>query len=107
MKYYKNLYISEGLEKKKEKVIKRIDAGKIQLGLYLILLPECAHNQLEIVSSKYLRQPGYPKKDRFVVGIAKSYDEAVDMIEDLTKTVYTDTGDVKIRDYILAKERED
>lgn len=106
MKYYKHLYISEGLEKKKEKVIKRMDAGKMPLSLYLILLPECAHNQLEIISSKCLRQPGYPKKDRFVVGIAKSYDEAVDMIENLTKTVYADTGDAKLRDYILAKERE-
>ena len=29
MKYYKHLYLSEGLEKKKDKIIQKIEAGKI------------------------------------------------------------------------------
>lgn len=32
MKYYKHLYLSEGLEKKKDKIIQKMEAGKILPG---------------------------------------------------------------------------
>ena len=107
MKYYSNLYVSEGLEKKKDKVIARLERRKIQPDLHEILLPECDHNQLEIVNAVYLLQPGYPREDRMVVGIAKGFDEAAELIEKIIREVYDATGDLKIRDYIQAKEQED
>lgn len=106
MKYYSNLYVSEGLEKKKDKVIARLERRKIQPDLHVILLPECDHNQLEIVNAVYLL-PGYPREDRMVVGIAKGFDEAAELIEKISREVYDATGDLKIRDYIQAKEQED
>lgn len=71
MKYYSNLYVSEGLEKKKDKVIARLERRKIQPDLHVILLPECDHNQLEIVNAMYLLQPGYPREGRMVDGDRK------------------------------------
>lgn len=38
MKYYKHLYLSEGLEKKKDKIIQKIEAGKILPGIFLVTL---------------------------------------------------------------------
>ena len=32
MRYYKHLYLTEGLEKKKEKIIRKLEAGKLQPG---------------------------------------------------------------------------
>lgn len=107
MKYYSNLYVSERLKKKKDKVIARLERRKIQPDLHVILLPECDHNQLEIVNAVYLLQPGYPREDRMVVGIAKGFDEAAELIEKISREVYDATGDLKIRDYIQAKEQED
>lgn len=107
MKYYSNLYVSERLKKKKDKVIARLERRKIQTDLHVILLPECDHNQLEIVNAVYLLQPGYPREDRMVVGIAKGFDEAAELIEKISREVYDATGDLKIRDYIQAKEQED
>ena len=107
MKYYSNLYVSEGLEKKKDKVISRLKRKKIQLDLHVIMLPECNHNQLEIVSAMYLLQPGYPREDRTVVGLARGFEEAVELVEKISREVYEATGDLKIRDYIQAKEQED
>lgn len=46
MKYYSNLYVSEGLEKKKDKVIARLERRKIQPDLHVILLPECDHKSV-------------------------------------------------------------
>lgn len=107
MKYYSNLYVSERLKKKKDKVIARLERRKIQPDLHVILLPECDHNQLEIVNAVYLLQPGYTREDRMVVGIAKGFDEAAELIEKISREVYDATGDLKIRDYIQAKEQED
>ena len=107
MKYYSNLYVSERLKKKKDKVIARLERRKIQPDLHVILLPECDHTQLEIVNAVYLLQPGYPREDRMVVGIAKGFDEAAELIEKISREVYDATGDLKIRDYIQAKEQED
>lgn len=107
MKYYSNLYVSERLKKKKDKVIARLERRKIQPDLHVILLPECDHNQLEIVNAVYLLQPVYPREDRMVVGIAKGFDEAAELIEKISREVYDATGDLKIRDYIQAKEQED
>ena len=33
MRYYKHLYLTEGLEKKKEKIICKLEAGKLQRDL--------------------------------------------------------------------------
>ena len=107
MKYYSNLYVSEGLKKKKDKVIARLERRKLQPDLHVIFLPECDHNQLEIVNAMYLLQPGYSKEDRMVVGIAKGFDEAVELVEKISREVYDATGDLEIRDYIQAKEQED
>ena len=35
MKYYKHLYLSEEVEKKKDKIIQKIEAGKILPGIFL------------------------------------------------------------------------
>ena len=107
MKYYSNLYVSERLKKKKDKVIARLEKKKIQPELHVILLPECDHNQLEIVNAMYLLQPGYLREDRLVVGIAKGFDEAVELVEQISREVYDATGDLNLRDYIQAKEQED
>ena len=34
MRYYKHLYLTEGLEKKKEKIIRKLESGKLQLSVY-------------------------------------------------------------------------
>ena len=41
------------------------------------------------------------------MGIAKGFDEAAELIEKISREVYDATGDLKIRDYIQAKEQED
>ena len=64
-------------------------------------------NQLEIVDSKILLQPSYPKKDVFVVGIVSSYEEALGYVENIVREVYESTGKADIRNYILKKEQED
>ena len=49
----------------------------------------------------------YVSEGRMVVGIAKGFEEAVELVEEISREVYDATGDLELRDYIQAKEQED
>lgn len=107
MKYYKYLYLSEGLEKKKDKIIQKLEKNKFQVSIHLVTLSGNEKNHLEILNSVLLLQPDFPKEELFVAGIAKSYDEALELVEKITREVYDNTRGTDIRNYILEKEQED
>lgn len=106
MKFYRELYVSERLEKKQEKIIEKLKAGKFQRGYQLIALAPNPENHLEIFNSMMLLQPALPQKELFIVGITKDYDEALEFVEHLLEKVYNETGRTDIRSYILEKEQE-
>ena len=107
MQYYRHLYLMEGLEKKKEKIIRKLEDNKFQPNIHIITLAQNKKNHLEIYNSVLLLQPEYPKDDFFVVGIAKGYDDAVELVEVIAQEVYNETKGADIRSYILKKEQEE
>lgn len=107
MRYYRHLYIGEGLEKKKDKVISRLQRGKLQMDIYVITLAVNEHNSLEIYDSKLFLQPAFPYKDLFVVGITKGYEDAIELVEQITQEVYNKTQGADIRSYIMEREQEE
>ena len=94
-----------GLKKKKEKIIYKLENGKFQPGIHLILLSTSGRNHMEIVNSALLLQPKYPQKDLLVAGIAKSYDGALELVEKIFEEVYDKTKGTDICNYILEKEQ--
>lgn len=107
MRYYRYLYIQEELNAKKEKILKKLENKKFLMNLHLITLSQNPQNHLEIHSSKYLFQPGFPQEHLFIIGIVKGYDDALAFVERLTQEVYDATGQLDIRSYIMRKEQED
>ena len=93
MRYYKHLYLTEGLEKNKEKIIRKLESGKLQPSVHVIY------------PTLLFKQPAFPEQDLFVVGITKGYEEAVELVEQIVQEVYEQTGGCDIRSYILEKER--
>ena len=104
MKFYKNLYVSEEIGKKKDKIIQKLKAGKYPMTTYIITLIEDGDNQLEFYSTALLKQDMLYDEGIFVVGLAAGYDDAVYLIEEITREVYEKTGDVDIRSYIKELE---
>ena len=105
MKYYKHLYLSEGLEKKKDKIIQKIEAGKILPGIFLVTLAPDEKNQLEIHRYFLLLQPVFHRENLFVVGISKDYEEVLELVEEITQEVYNKTKRSYIRCYLLEREQ--
>lgn len=106
MKFYRELYLSPGLEKKKKRILKKIKDGKFQKNIYLLILASNEKNQLEICHTALFLQPDYPKKEYFVVGIANGYEEAIELVEQIAREVYNKTDGADIRSYITAKDQE-
>ena len=105
MKFYNKLYVSEGLKKKKEKWIKKMEAGKYPLQAYILVLKETGENQLEFYSATMLYQKYFFPNDIFVVGLAESYMEAIYLVEEITKEVFAKTGDANLRSYLLQQQQ--
>ena len=106
MRYYKHLYLAEGL-KKKEKIIRKLEEKKLQINIHVITLARNEKNQLEIYNSMVFLQPDFPYDDLLVVGIAKGYEDAVEMVEEIAQEVYNKTKGADIRSYILEREQEE
>ena len=106
MRYYKHLYLADGI-KKKEKIIRKLEEKKLQMNIHIITLARNEKNQLEIYNSMILLQPDFPHDDFFVVGLAKGYEDAVEMVEEITQEVYNKTKGADIRSYILEREQEE
>ena len=106
MRYYKHLYLAEGL-KKKEKIIRKLEEKKLQINIHVITLARNEKNQLEIYNSMLFLQPDFPYDDFLVVGLAKGYEDAVEIVEEIAQEVYNKTKGADIRSYILEREQEE
>lgn len=106
MKYYHNLYLSEGFQEKKNEIINKLEQKEVQLNKYLVVLSKNPKNQLDIFDSILLKQKIFEMNDLFIIGIADGYDGALEMIENLTQEVYDITKGTDIRNYVLEKQRQ-
>ena len=106
MKYYSTLYMSEKLIPKKEEIISKLENNTLQFEIYLIVLAKGKQNHLEIFNSVLLIQKTMPKEEVFVVGIANGYQEALELVEKITREVYDVTRGTDIKNYILQKQQE-
>lgn len=106
MHYSKHLYLSTGLKQKQGKIICKLEQGKFQLSIHLIVLSKNEKNQLEIINSVLLLQKEFPKEDYFVVGIGENYEGAIELVEKITKEVYDKTKGADIRAFITKREQD-
>ena len=100
MKWAKHLLFGEEAKKHKAKYVFKIKHEMKLHDMCVIALPMTENNQLEIIETGVLQQKLYPKDSLTVVGIAKGYDEAVDVVVRLSERVLKNTGDVNIRQYL-------
>ena len=76
-----------------------------QPSVYIITLASNEKKLRDIIPSRELIQKGYPKKNLFVVGLAKGYDEAIEVAASIVDEVYRRTGTFAVRAYFDEKRR--
>lgn len=104
MIWYDKLYVGESIVHKTKKIKWKIMHNAGQIGIYVITLASNKQNLLDIIPSYELMQRGYPKRDMVIVGLAKGYDEAVEVAASIVDEVYRNTGTFAIRTYLAEKQ---
>ena len=92
--------MGESIEKKKRKVIWKINHNVLQPNIYLIILSTNGKDNFKIIPSALFLQKFYPKDDEYILGIAKGTDEATALVGRMVDDAIKVTGDPhKIREY--------
>ena len=107
LNWYKNLYVGDNAKKKQKKLIRKIDQGAGVIDVYLVTLAVNPANSLEIISANYLLQKPVRRNCPMIVGLCSGYYEAVDLVEQIAKEVYEDTGAMDILGWLLQKTTQE
>lgn len=99
--WYDNLYFDEENAKKRTRLLRRLEKGKLEPNVYLLALPESRdRNILDIFSSLELMQPHYKDRTKYIVGIARSKQAAIELAADIVRNMYNASGAFNLREYL-------
>lgn len=106
--WYNNLYFDEENAKKKARLLRRLEKGKPEPNVYVLALPDSRdRNILDIFNSLELMQPHYKGRKKYIVGIARSKQAAVELAADIVGEMYSASGDFDLRAYLEFNETPD
>ncbi len=106
--WYDNLYFDEENAKKKARLLRRLEKGKPEPNVYVLALPDSRNrNILDIFNSLELMQPHYKGRKKYIVGIARSKQAAVELAADIVGEMYSASGDFDLRAYLEFNETPD
>lgn len=103
MIWHENLYVGESIVHKTNKIKWKIHHNAGQVDIYIIALASNEKNLLDIIPSWELLQKGYPKQKLYIIGLAKGYEEAVEVAVSIVDMVYKKTGGFAIKSYLKEK----
>lgn len=95
------LYLGEGINRKKlDKIKKKLIDKPLLANVYLITIAGNPSEQLEFFDARQLAQHYYESHQIVVVGIARDYNESLDIIERITQECLDKRGDCKLKEYL-------
>ena len=106
MEWYKKLYTGESIRDKSEKIKWKINHNAGQIQIYIISLASNQENLLDLIPAREIMQKGYPRKNLFIVGLAKGREEAVEVAQQIVLEVYENTGGFRVREYLTGMVTE-
>ena len=107
MKWYDQLYTGATI-RDVDRVIRWIKRGARVPGIhgiYVITFASNPDNLLDIIPAWNLVQSSYPKEDLRIIGLAKGYDEALEVVRSIVQDTYDGTGTVNVRNYLKESQR--
>lgn len=102
MMFYKNLYVGDTI-KNPNRIKRRLKANKKLINVFVIAYAQ-ETKKLEIYNSLFMQQWYYKENPPFVVGIAGSKEEAMDIIVKITQEALHQTGKADLVSYLKEKE---
>ena len=107
MRWYRKLYVSEAIGDKAGRIKWKINHNAGTVSVYVISFASNPDNLLDIIPAWQLMQKGYPKKDLKIIGLAKGYDDAIALVQQIVEETYANTGDVDVWSYLKEERRRE
>ena len=102
VQYHSKLYLGEGITGKKlDKIKKKLEKKPLLSGVFLISVSVNPSDQLDIFDARLLVQSYYEKNPPYVIGITKTREEAVSMVEQIVQECLRERGDCALKEYLL------
>lgn len=99
MKWYKPLYVGDMAKKQKREIIRNIKKRKFMACACFICLALNKEELLEIYPVYTLKHKRFPVDDLYILGIASTHGEAIELVTIIINEVYQKTGTVNVRQY--------
>ena len=103
MKWHEPLYLSESMQKKVKLIKWKLNHNAGAWNGYVLTFSSNPENLLDIYPMKSLKQNGFWKEQMEIVGMAGTYEEALELVQIIIEEVYRETQSTDIRAYINKK----
>lgn len=101
MVWLDDLFVGESIRPRRQKrIIRKVKKRSIFNAAYLLTLSSNPDNLIDIIHTRVVRQRYYPRKDMVVIGLAGSYEEAVQLAAEILSGLYTVQGDFNLREFL-------
>ena len=106
MKWYEDLYVGDSIADKANRIKWKINHQAGTVSIYVIAFASNRQNLLDIIPAWELMQKSYPgKKQMQIIGLAKGYAEALELVCSIIEEVSKNTGDVDVKSYLRGRKR--
>lgn len=105
MEFYRDLYLTENLKKKKYRMMWKLKTGSGMVDVYVITIAANGRDLLDIMNSSIALQPVVHNRLPLVVGMASGYDGALRLVQKIIEDVHRDTGTYDVRSYFEESDR--
>ena len=92
MRWWTHLYMGENASRNRVSILEGLRKGKMLVDTYVITLPESGNHILDILPVSLLTRQQRDGKDFLVLGIARGYEEAAQVVRSMVDDMYQKTG---------------
>lgn len=92
-------YLGDGIDDFKE-IRSKVNKGSFLPGIFLITLSDHPDHVLEIIPAYMFMQKWQRKFASKIVGVAKGKKSAMNLVAEIVREVYENTGAVEIKEYL-------
>lgn len=100
MYFYKDLFVGESVRGKEKKICKKLKHGAGMLNVHVITL-NSGRDLFDIYHCAFFKQRALRRRPLCVIGLAGSYEEALQMVTDIIGDIYKKEGNTDIKAYFL------
>jgi hypothetical protein len=107
MKWYRDLYVGDSITDRKNIIKWKIAHNAGLVNIYVITFAANGQDLLDIIPTWVLMQKHFPRDKVKIIGIARGYMEALEVVRRIVDETYQNTGSVDVWSYLKEERRRD